>query len=978
MGIASVNGVVLASLGAGCTGYVDDSTPPRETTASYITRAGTSPAFATTIGKEAQYHLVINLPAAEPDMARAALLAAFAFPDGGEVPILANRPETVRGVATTYPIQLNAKAVRVDPRPAALEVVVVASDGAWTSTTTTSQTHVLSGNALAQLNANFDTALSPYWVAGTAGAGMTTAWTQDTTTVYDAPGSLRGNVTASTAAVGAQSPVTHQSYIAVTAGTTYAVAAHVYLTNANLIGLPGVAYYDANRALLSTTYLAPYTGQTPSTWVRRRVAVAAPAGAVYARATFAAYDVTGGQTGSVYVDDAYLGAPTDAPADQGMLLVVPGQQVTYPTITITPINQRGAPLPYVGWKYQRQVTITNNGTVGLNRYPVRVNIGLGATWVADGKALASGDDVRVWSPDGRDLPRTLWNWNVGGSSSYVWFIIDRLEAGASATYDVMYGNSVAGAPATLATRVSGQTPNIPSFDLAISSNSTWSWSGDLTQNAANAGKGLWFINTGADTPAEVRFDAPGSWRRYLYLQNDDAFTSRRWVAYAVSGTTYWMGIPQLTRYRKDAKKLQDQGQNDSIAFYNPLGVSSVVANFKLTNIGGVGKFLILTRNSAGEAWATLYSDATTYGTQTTTTLLNLVPTTPARHICMVYVPQDEIVIPSQTNATTYCDMQFNTSLSLNISSGNLAVGTIGAETEVYDTNMTLRIDGGDASLASPPPAWKLLIGEATQGASAAHHLVIPFTQKMVIDCAARSAALYDTASGGLRRGVNYAVQATRSIVVAGARSDVVGSDWFPVRPTLNDLPNPTFAAGLTGWAEQNRTAGITYTATRDTSTGSITPFSSLNLTITANTGGAGGYINYLNSGAQGAVANGCVPIVGGTQVTVGYAGRVSDTRLTPRLTVEWYTASLGLISTVNDPVWRVPAPLTWYRRMPGFIAPTTAAYVRVIAHILTEFAGVTGTVWYDNFAVNGREVYAESVDDAGTMTITVAYPSKWL
>ncbi|HXH79513.1 hypothetical protein [Nocardioides sp.] len=100
----------------------------------------------------------------------------------------------------------------------------------------------------------------------------------------------------------------------------------------------------------------------------------------------------------------------------------------------------------LGWRFRWTLTVTNNRPNTVDRWPYWVDLGNTAALVSAGKALATGNDLRVLF-QGRELARQLVAWNE--AQSYALVLLPRLEAGQVVELDVVYGNSVAGAPKTL-------------------------------------------------------------------------------------------------------------------------------------------------------------------------------------------------------------------------------------------------------------------------------------------------------------------------------------------------------------------------------------------------------------------------------------------------------------------------------------------------------------------------------------------------
>lgn len=129
--------------------------------------------------------------------------------------------------------------------------------------------------------------------------------------------------------------------------------------------------------------------------------------------------------------------------------VVNTGQVRVPPIFILGWTvQRASFSSAAGWRFRRQVTITNDSDEGWHDELVTVVATDTDAWVAATEAQADGDDVRIWL-NGRDLPRTLTCFNT--DLTQIHFLVT-IPAGESVTYDIVYGNSAATAPLTLSTR----------------------------------------------------------------------------------------------------------------------------------------------------------------------------------------------------------------------------------------------------------------------------------------------------------------------------------------------------------------------------------------------------------------------------------------------------------------------------------------------------------------------------------------------
>lgn len=190
-----------------------------------------------------------------------------------------------------------------------------------------------------------------------------------------------------------------------------------------------------------------------------------------------------------------------------LALVNNGTAKAFPTAKIGWTVQRTTDSATVGWKWRRQVTVTNDSGEDWYGQPVCIDLGDTAAWVTGSKAQADGDDVRLWY-QGTSYARTLVCFNT--KRSLLWFLAT-IPNGESVTYDVVYGNPSATAPLNLSTRTDdGQT--YVAFDLeGYSGTATAGATGTLTDGGASWETNRWaggFIGLVSGT-GSVR------WRRIL-------------------------------------------------------------------------------------------------------------------------------------------------------------------------------------------------------------------------------------------------------------------------------------------------------------------------------------------------------------------------------------------------------------------------------------------------------------------------------
>ena len=124
------------------------------------------------------------------------------------------------------------------------------------------------------------------------------------------------------------------------------------------------------------------------------------------------------------------------------------------------VNRTTPKTPTVGYVWRRQFTLANTGDRTIQNLAVQIGPWDTKALVTAGKMLANGNDVRIYR-NGREIRRNLiaWNWAL----SMIWFVPDPLAPGASATYDLVYGNASADAPKTL---TFATEPARPAFDIS--------------------------------------------------------------------------------------------------------------------------------------------------------------------------------------------------------------------------------------------------------------------------------------------------------------------------------------------------------------------------------------------------------------------------------------------------------------------------------------------------------------------------------
>jgi len=684
--------------------------------------------------------------------------------------------------------------------------------------------------------------------------------------------------------------------------------------------------------------------------------------------------------------------------DQALALVVPGNTETHPTLRLTPTGQRATMTAAVGWRYRQRWTITNGSDEPLFRYPVRISLGNTMALVSNGKALASGADVRVWL-EGLEIARTLVGWN--GSASHLWIVVPACPAGGSVTVDVVYGNpSAGGAPGLV-------YPDLPAFNLATSTNAKWIY--DTATDGANAGKGLWYLGSG-DEGAVADYGVPGAWRPALTFDNplnQDRIAQSR-AKRNESGSVWYQAQFQAFRgstnigvdytgadFDASSDRLAElAGWNpfDGVAFHNPFGVVSVRSAFRYLNYAyrrgtmetgdGAGgtttidvfypffpqsiiEFVILARQSGAEGWRRLFSRSDASGTYATIALATYAPTSPVKHIAFAVWPRNMATLPSDVYGVATAESNGTTEVNLNTAT-SLGIVQIEAETEIYELATEIRVGGGANGAG---PYHGLLIGNA-RGANGegAARVALSLGQTLVIDCETHAHAVWN-GTATIEDVPGHAVRAVTGVPSGGATTEFAASNWLPLRPGYVTVPNGDFSIDIASWGAIAETpAGMTVMRAHDPAVGSEQA-GSLAITIGPSTAASGAILRtagrrYRLNGQEG--------------LQIAATVRTSNTNLRPELELVYYQDAddTAIAGSDVEAVW-TPAANTWYRRVFAIIPPGGVAEVQLVLRVRAEAANQTGTVWFDDVTLDANELVVQDVS-VGALAVVAETRGHWL
>jgi hypothetical protein len=655
---------------------------------------------------------------------------------------------------------------------------------------------------------------------------------------------------------------------------------------------------------------------------------------------------------------------------QSMLVPVIGQFAVAPILRVQPTVQRSVGTAAVGAKLRQRFTITNTGTEPIANYDYLITIGETATaFVAAGKALASGDDVR-FVLNGLEVARTLKGWN--GASSGAWVRIPYLAAGGTITFDMLYSNPQAGTPPTL---TAGDTA--PTFDPATSTNAQWKYLTDRT--VLNAGKGAWYLSTGLAQP-EVKLGTPGAWQPVTTLGGDDDRRQQMYSSYVVTATTYYQARFAAKRQRSGTMTANEKNNADGVMIRVPVGITSITCDFLWTNRAKgdtdttpVGQLVILTRQTDNAPWSILYSNVTLADTETLIAAATYTPAAAVKQLAFAVWPYSGGRIARNARQDRYVEANWNAQLDLNIDSSKLVQSTAQGETTVYELATELRYGGGGAAVGVAP-YHSLYLGNAKSATGVGTpRLTAQLNNQVQLDAKTRRPELWDS---GLATKVEDIPLDTVSAVdavldgVSGALVEREAAEWMPWVPVVNPLPNASFANGLTGWAVGSTHASATVTRSADGTVFSDTA-SSLKVAVTASTVPTLTLVtDDLNSTFM--------PIGKRESIVVSHDVRVSTLNLVPRVKLMFYTEAQNPISSATEAQadGALAAINTWERHTFAVRVPDGAVYWRFAFDVYSAALNATGNVWLDNVRVNDVDIVVKGVSP-GTLVVSASWYGRF-
>jgi len=648
---------------------------------------------------------------------------------------------------------------------------------------------------------------------------------------------------------------------------------------------------------------------------------------------------------------------------QSVAVPVTGSRAAAVVVEQQPTTARSASTATVGWTLRRKYTITNNAAEALVSFPFALNLGRTDGLVSGGKARSDGNDLRVvWQ--GREIARTLVDWNSATQDTLAWIVVPSLPAGATDTYEVWYGNANAGTAPTLA------ADERPAFDIATaganrSTNASWRYLVDRT--AANAGYGGWYLNRGTAPPSVRLFDVPGAWRPVRTFPNTDTYVQPSYATYTASGTKY--------HARFDARRARngvfidsaDGYGLDGVAINHPAGFTSCQFDLFVLNDAvsaadptAIGSIVLASRDTTGDLWTPVYEYESVSATETavSTTTVNFSPS--VKSLAFAVWPQNGTRIPESAFGDSEAYGAWKSVLVLGVDASLIAQATTQAEETIYEISSEYRI-GGDGGTTVPYTAIRL--GWLASTATVTARYAVRLNERVVLNAATRTGETWNSGlTARVERVPATAIRAVDVVATVDGTAEREAASWLTFEPYVNPVSNPSFSTDASGWTADVQ-AGMTATLTRDTTTFDTSPAAG-KIAIAGNTSGS--YAQWR------ANSNGMFPVNGRVQVQVAATVRTSSANVVPLLAVAFYDEAGAAVGTEQVQATWTPVANGWYRRVFAATVPSGATQYKVAIRARTSASGQTGNAWFDDIAVNGNELIVADAN-GGTSSVKVTW-----
>ncbi len=316
------------------------------------------------------------------------------------------------------------------------------------------------------------------------------------------------------------------------------------------------------------------------------------------------------------------------------------------------------------------------------------------------------------------------------------------------------------------------------------------WNYDVRQiSRATAARGLWNINKGKTRPSQIRFDAPGTWYRGLYLRNSDAFSQPRAANVDVGGGDIdWFSLMRIQRAREGKSGTQTEvGVADSVVVASPFSFYTFRGDVRFRNAaksGAIGmcRMLFGTQESGGEEWSISFDYGVAFDTSTTVIMdSDLVAQGNPLRLMITLIPQDGDAVPDTDNNTALLETSGNY-WALDVNPEILVmddVTDIAYEAACYDLELSLRLGGGVAGTTYPHK--RIDIGGVDR------KLLLAATQKIRVNTDARTAEILAADGTRLSR-IGHLIRSYDVLASpSGGAIERIASDWMPAALGANTI-----------------------------------------------------------------------------------------------------------------------------------------------------------------------------------------------
>lgn len=619
-----------------------------------------------------------------------------------------------------------------------------------------------------------------------------------------------------------------------------------------------------------------------------------------------------------------------------------------PTIEFRPTVQRAGGTATAGFKYRTVERITNNTGRAMVNVAYPLSLGSTTARVTAGKMLASGNDVRIVR-DGKEVARTIVGMN--SASTTAWIVIPSLAAGATAYYEVWYGNASATAPTTL----SGAS--LPANVLADSTINLLSYAVD--DAIGSAGLGGWQLSSGVQTPV-ANTDVPASWRWVTTRPSPDDTWQSKYTDYVATGTKY-RAVFDAQRARAASIPSQPEYTDaDGVMLYHPAGITNVRAGLQWSNQyelkaagPAVGQVVILSSQD-GQAWNVVASWSSVQTTLATVAAANYAISPAAPYVAFAVWPRSGDRVASRAAKGRSVAANWDAELKVTVQGATMPQAQTQAEEAIYEVALELRL-GGDADLDAPYKALRI-------GGASDRRFAVRLNERLRVYPGERRADVYNSA--GTSKVKDVPVSAIRAVErLSAAAPEQASARWLDVQPYTNPLANPAFAADVAGWSRVAVRAGITANAPAFSAGRMLSQ-------ITASTE-ASGVIALLER------AGDFLPVAGKPRIVVAADFETDNVNLVPVPALWFYNVNQAPIGSVDAAAAWTPTANVPARRLHSAVPPSNAAYYRVGTVVRTAGANATGSVYTDNVSPDGIDLIVD--DEAiGTVEVTVGWLPQYI